>query len=171
VTQTSTQSSGSNVDIYITGGLGISGFESTTISDQALPGVGWGVAVGGKGKLLGFELGLDGGGFTFDEESNQTDLAYFGLYGDLRLQPSFGILEPFVSAGLAGYSLQDGVLQEASGGAAFRLGLGANIRFDDFAIGGKYLYTGMAFADDSGIYGGDFSAKSESVTANVTFYF
>lgn len=155
----------------MTGGLGSSGFSSTTISDEALPGAGYNVAFGGKGEYIGFEFGFDGGGYTFDEASGQTDLAYMGLYGDLKLQPSLSIFEPFAFIGLGGYSLHDGVLNEVSGGASLRAGFGANIRLDDIAFGVKYLHQGMSFADDSGSYGGDFTAESESVTANLTVYF
>lgn len=166
-------SSDSNVDVYITGGVGTSGFASNTITDDALPGVGWNVAVGGKGKYLGLEIGLDGGGYTFDPEgANTTDLALFGLYGDLKLQPTIaGFFEPFVYAGLGGYVLGDGILDEASSGGAFRLGMGANLRFDDIAIGAKYAWQTMGFTDDSGSYGGDFTGQSETLGLNLSIYF
>lgn len=169
----SASSSNSNVDVYITGGVGTSGFASTTITDDALPGIGWNVAVGGKGKYLGLEIGLDGGGYTFDPEgANTTDLALFGLYGDLKLQPTIaGFFEPYVYAGLGGYVLGDGILDEASSGGAFRLGLGANLRFDDIAIGAKYAWQTMGFTDDSGSYGGDFTGESETLGLNLSIYF
>lgn len=166
-------SSQSDIDVYITGGVGSSGFASTTITDEALPGIGWNVAVGGKGKYLGLEIGLDGGGYTFDPEgANTTDMGLFGLYGDLKLQPTIaGFFEPYVYGGVGGYVLGDGILNESSSGAALRLGLGVNLRFDDIAIGGKYAWQTMGFTDDSGSYGGDFTAQSETVGINLSIYF
>lgn len=167
------RSGGSSTDIYITGGVGVSGFASKTISDEALPGVGWNVAVGGKGKYLGLEIGLDGGGYTFDPNGeNSTDLAFYGIYGDLKLQPTIaGFFEPYVYAGVGGYVLGDAILDEASSGGALRLGLGANLRFDDIAIGGKYAWQTMQFADDSGSYGGDFGGQAETISLNLSIYF
>lgn len=167
------KSSGSKVDVYITGGVGTSGFASTTITDEALPGIGWNVAVGGKGEYLGFEVGLDGGGYTFDPQGeNSTDMSLFGLYGDLKLQPTLAdFLEPYVYAGVGGYVLGDGILDESSSGGALRLGLGVNLRFGDFAIGGKYAWQSMAFTDDSGSYGGDFGAQTETIGINLSLYF
>ncbi len=167
------RSGGSSTDIYITGGVGISGFASQTISDEALPGVGWNVAVGGKGKYIGLEIGLDGGGYTFDPNGeNSTDLAFYGIYGDLKLQPTIaGFFEPYVYAGVGGYVLGDAILDEASSGGALRLGLGANLRFDDIAIGGKYAWQTMQFADDSGSYGGDFGGQAETISLNLSIYF
>ncbi|QED28187.1 porin family protein [Microvenator marinus] len=169
----STANTGSNIDVYVTGGIGVSGFSSNTISDDALPGIGWNVALGGKGEYLGMELGLDGGGYTFDPEgTNETELGLFGLYFDLKLQPTIAqIFEPYVFAGVGGYVLSDAILVENTGGGAYRLGLGANLRFDSLAIGGKYLYQGFGFTDDSGLYGGDFGGASETVSLGLTIYF
>lgn len=163
----------SNIDVFINGGVGISGFASNTITDDALPGIGWNFAIGGKGEYIGMEFGLDGGGYTFDPQgTNETELGLFGLYFDLKLQPTIaGFFEPYVFAGLGGYVLSDAILVENTSGGAYRLGLGANLRFENVAIGGKYLYQGFGFADDSGIYGGDFSGNSETVSLGLTFYF
>ncbi len=163
----------SNIDVFINGGVGISGFASNTITDDALPGIGWNFAIGGKGEYIGMEFGLDGGGYTFDPQgTNETELGLFGLYFDLKLQPTIaGFFEPYVFAGVGGYVLSDAILVENTSGGAYRLGLGANLRFDNVAVGGKYLYQGFGFADDSGIYGGDFSGNSETVSLGLTFYF
>lgn len=165
------RSSGSSIEAYITGGLGYSGFAAPTITDDALPGAGYNVALGIKGDYIGFEFGFNGSGHTFNPEAATTDLAVFGLSGDLKLQPSFAFFEPYALAGIGGYSLQDGVIDEASGGAALRLGVGADFRFDDAAIGVRYLHSTYGFADDSGIYGGDFGANSETLGVNLSFYF
>jgi len=163
----------SSIDVYINGGVGISGFASNTISDDALPGIGWNVAIGGKGEYLGMEFGLDGGGYTFDPQgTNETQLGLFGVYFDLKLQPTIAnIFEPYIFAGLGGYVLSDAILVENTGGGAYRLGLGANLRFDSIAVGGKYLYQGFGFTDDTGIYGGDFGGASETVSLGLTIYF
>ncbi len=165
------KSGGSGIDIFVTGGLGTSGLAVNAIADDSLPGIGWNVGVGGKGEYLGLEIGLDGGGYSLDPDVGGTDIAYLGLYADLKLQPTFSIFEPFAYLGLGAYSLQDGVLNEATGGAGWRAGFGANLRFDDFAVGGKYAYTGMAFSDEEALYGGDFSAQAETVSINLTIYF
>jgi hypothetical protein len=161
----------SSIEAYITGGLGYSGFDASAITDEALPGVGYNIALGVKGEYIGFEFGFNGSGHTFDPEAGSTDLAVLGLSGDLKLQPSFGFFEPYAFAGLGGYSLQDGVINEASAGAAIRLGLGADFRFDDAALGVRYLHSQFGFTDDSGIYGGDFGASSETLGINLSFYF
>lgn len=170
-THASSSSSGSSIEAYITGGLGYSGFAAPTITDDALPGAGYNVALGLKGDYLGFEFGFNGSGHTFDPEAATTDLAVFGLSGDLKLQPSIAFFEPYVLVGMGGYSLQDGVINEASGGIALRLGAGADFRFDDAALGVRYLHSTYGFADDSGIYGGDFGASSETLGINLSFYF
>lgn len=172
-TSSSSNSSGSksNIDAYITGGIGTSGFDSQRISDLALPGLGYNIAVGAKGKYLGFEFGLDGGGYTFDPDEGGTDMSYFGLFGDLKLQPTLDIFEPFIFAGVGGYLLGDGIVNETSEGAAFRAGVGANLRIDDFAVGLKYTWATFSFTDSSGIYGGDFGAQTETVGVNLSLYF
>lgn len=167
----STASSSSNIEAYLTGGLGYSGFAAPTITDEALPGAGYNLALGIKGKYLGVEFGFNGSGHTFDPEAATTDLAVFGLSADLKIQPSFAFFEPYILGGIGGYSLQDGVINEASAGAALRLGAGADFRFDDAAIGVRYLHSQYGFADDSGIYGGDFGASSETLGVNLSFYF
>lgn len=169
----SSNSSGSksNIDAYITAGIGTSGFDSQRISDLALPGLGYNIAVGAKGKYLGFEFGLDGGGYTFDPDEGGTDMSYFGLFGDLKLQPTLDIFEPFIFAGVGGYLLGDGIVNETSEGAAFRAGVGANLRIDDFAVGLKYTWATFSFTDSSGIYGGDFGAQTETVGVNLSLYF
>ena len=169
-TRTSSKSK-SNIDVYFTGGLGTSGFSSTTISDEALPGLGYNLGLGVKGKLLGVELGFDGGGYTFDPEAGGTDLAYSGLFADLKLQPALDIFEPFAFVGVGGYLLADDILKENTEGGALRAGVGANIRIDDFAIGARYTYMAFSFRDDTGVYGGDFGGASESVGINLSVYF
>ncbi len=161
----------SSIEAYLTGGLGYSGFAAPTITDEALPGAGYNLALGVKGEYIGFEFGFNGSGHTFDPAAGTTDLAVLGLSADLKVQPSFGPFEPYALAGVGGYSLQDGVVNEASGGGAIRLGLGADFRFDDAALGVRYLHSTYGFADDSGIYGGDFGATSETLGVNLSVYF
>lgn len=167
----SSSKSKSNIDVYLTGGLGTSGFSSTTISDEALPGLGYNIALGLKGKWIGAELGFDGGGYTFDPEEGGTDLAYSGLFADLKLQPTLDIFEPYAFVGVGGYLLADDIVKENTSGGALRAGVGANLRIDDFGIGVKYTYMAFSFRDDSGIYGGDFGGQSESVGVNLSLYF
>lgn len=156
---------------YITGGLGISGFASDAIVDGALPGLGYNVAVGAKGKLFGGELGLNGGGYTFDPGSASADIGLIGISGDFKVQPSISFFEPYVAIGVGGYALQDGVIDETSAGVGLRLGAGADFRFDAVALRISYLYGAYGMGNDSDAYGGDFGAKTETLGANLIVYF
>lgn len=159
------------IDPYVTGGLGISGFAADAIVDKALPGIGYNLAVGAKGKLLGAELGLNGGGYTLDPGNASTDIGLIGLSGDLKVQPSIGIFEPFAYLGVGGYALHDGVINEASGGIGVRAGLGADFRFDKVALRAQYQFGLYGMGNESGAYGGDFGAKTETLGASLVVYF
>ncbi|MFU8806922.1 MAG: hypothetical protein ACNA8W_24150, partial [Bradymonadaceae bacterium] len=110
------------------------------------------------------------GGYKFDPAARGIDLSVMGLSGDLKLQPSIGFFEPFIFAGLGGYLFQDGIMQESALGGALRMGLGADLRFDNIAIGARYLYSMYGFSNQAGLYQG-LAAQTESVGLNVSFYF
>lgn len=171
-TTTTYETSAPSAEAYLTGGLGLSGFASNAIVDGALPGLGYNVALGVKGGLLGGELGLNGGAFTFTPGDLPTDLGVFGMSLDFKVQPSFGIFEPFVSAGIGIYGLADGVISERSVGAGFRLGAGADLRFDNVALRLGYHFNGYLFDNAYDAYGpGSFTARTEALTANLVVYF
>lgn len=162
--------SSSPLDGYLTLGLGMGGFDANQISDSALPGNEFNLGLGVRGELLGFELGFHAGGYTFDPNVSGTDIAVMGLSGDLKLQPSLGIFEPYVMAGLGGYHFQDAFLQETAVGGAVRLGGGLDLRFNSFGVGLRYLYNVYGFGNDLSFSEG-LSARSESLGLNASFYF
>lgn len=137
-----------------------------------MPGIGWNVAAGAKGKLFGLELSLNGGGYTLEPGSIPTDIGLWGLSGDFRFQPKFGIVEPFATVGLGGYMLHDAVIREVSGGLGVRAGVGADLRFDAVAIRLGYQFGLHAFESDDDAYGpGAFGARTEALSAGLVVYF
>lgn len=171
-TTTASASSGSYAEGYITGGLGLSGFASNAIVDGALPGLGYNVAIGVKGGLLAGELGFNGGAFTFTPGDLPTDLGVFGMSLDFRVQPSFSFFEPYLMAGIGVYGLADAVISERSAGGGFRLGAGADLRFDNFAVRLGYQFGGYLFDNAYDAYGdGGFTARTEALSANLVVYF
>lgn len=161
----------STVEAYMTGGLGISGFASKQIVDGALPGAGYNLAIGAKGGIFGAELGINGGGYTFEPGSGSTDIGIVGLAGDLKLQPSFGFFEPYVKAGLGAYALADGIVEETATGVGLRLGAGADFRFRKWAFRLSYDHGSYGLQDTNGGLGGDVGARTESLGAALVFYF
>lgn len=160
------------IEPYVTGGLGISGLAADAIVDGALPGVGYNLAVGAKGKLFGAEFGVNGGGYTLTPGDFSTDLGIIGLSGDLKLQPSIAFFEPYLAVGVGGYALQDAVIAETSGGVGVRLGAGADFRFDNIALRAGYQFGGYGFGNESGAYGAQsIGAKSETLSASLVVYF
>lgn len=160
-----------SVEAYVTGGLGISGFASNEITDLALPGAGYNLAVGAKGGFFGGEIGLNGGGYTFEPGSGSADIALVGLSGDLKLQPSIGFFEPYVAAGLGGYAMNDAVIEESATGMGLRLGAGADFRFGQVALRVNYQHNFYGMQDVNGGYDGDLSARTETLGANLVVYF
>ncbi|TXC75880.1 porin family protein [Bradymonadales bacterium TMQ1] len=162
--------SASPLDGYLTLGLGVGGFDANQLSESALPGNEFNLGLGVRGELLGFELGFHAGGYSFDPGVSGTNIAVMGLSGDLKLQPSLGIFEPYVMAGLGGYHYQDAILQETALGGAVRLGGGLDLRFNSFGLGLRYLYNVYGFGNDLSFSDG-LSARSESLGLNASFYF
>ncbi len=162
----------STVDAYFTLGLGMSGFAASQIADGALAGMDWNLGLGVKGSLFGGELGVHGGAYSLGSEPGQDsniDFTIVGVSLDLKLQPAFSFFEPYALIGFGGYGFQDGEMQETAGGGAIRLGAGADFRFNDFAIGARYLYTAYALSNNSSYR--DLSVQTESVGINASFYF
>ena len=155
----------------MTGGLGISGFAAEEITDLALPGAAYNIALGAKSGFFGGELGLNGGGYTFDPESASADIAMVGFSGDLKLQPSIGFFEPYVSGGVGGYALSDAIISEGARGAGLRLGFGADFRFQQVALRLNYQHGSYGLQDINGQYGGNLAARTETVGANLVVYF
>lgn len=166
----SSSSSGPDVDTYLTIGLGLSGFASRQITDLALPGSEFNLGLGVSGEVLGFELGFNGGGYTFNPDQSGLDIAVMGISGDFKVQPSVAIFEPYILAGVGGYHFQDAYLNEVALGGSFRVGAGLDLRFDRLALSMRYLrnYYGLA---NSHSFSGGLRAQTESLGANFTVYF
>ncbi len=159
------------VEAYVTGGLGVSGFASNEITDLPLPGFGYNLAVGAKGKLFGGELGLNGGGYTFDPSNAAADIATIGLSADLKLQPAFGFFEPFIAVGLGGYALNDAIIDETATGLGLRLGAGADFRYENFAFRLAYNHGSYGLHDTNGMYDGELGARTETISGAFVVYF
>lgn len=155
---------------FLTFGVGMGAFASNEIVDGALPGTHLNVALGAKGRVWGMELGFNGAGYKFDPDLQGVDLSVMGLSGDLKFQPSFGVIEPFALVGLGGYVFQDAIMQEMALGGAFRMGFGLDLRFASFALGGRYLYSVHGFSNEAGLYQ-NLAAQTEALSLNMTFYF
>ena len=151
-------------------GIGLSGFAAPQITDTALPGSEFNLGMGVAGELLGFELGFHGGGYTFTPDVSGLDIAMMGMSGDLRIQPSFGIIEPFLFTGLGGYHFQDAYLNETAIGGAFRAGAGVDLRIDKFALSLRYLRNFYGFVNSMSFQDG-LGAQTESLGVNFTIYF
>lgn len=160
----------SPLDGYLTVGLGVGGFDANQLFTSALPGNEFNLGLGFRGKVLGFELGFHGGGYTLNPDVSGTDIAVMGLSTDLKLQPRLGIFEPYAMVGVGGYHFQDAHLQETAAGGALRLGGGLDLRFNSFGLGLRYLYNVYGFGNDLSFSDG-LSARSESLGLNATFYF
>ena len=158
------------MDGYIRGGIGIQALAAPAIADEALPGIGYEVAIGAKGKLFGAELGLNGGGYTLDSDAEGSELQTLGLSLDFKIQPKIKMFEPFAMIGVGGYYLGDKVLDEAAGAGALRLGFGADIRFDNIAVGARYIWSAYEFTNDQSYVDG-VGANTEMIGANLAFYF
>ena len=159
-------SGGSSAEFYINGGLGMSSLRISEVSELPLNATNYRVAIGVKGDLVGLEFGVDGGNFKFDDG---TSLNMIGVNVDAKLQPSFGILEPYIFVGVGGYNLYDEVLEEDAGSGAFRAGLGADVRINNVGFGAKYTWSGYSFENDQSYQA--ISATSSIISANLSFYF
>lgn len=154
--------------------MGLSGMAATQVADQALPGLDFNVGVGGKKGLVATEVNFGMAGYRLDgaDAINTADLTVFSVAGDLKLQPSLAFFEPYVSAGLGGHVYTDHIIDESAAGASLRLGAGADLRFDNVAVGVQYQRQYMGLVGDSRVYNnGAMGATTESIGAGLKIYF
>lgn len=161
-------------ELYITGGVGLSGLAANQIADGALPGLDFNVGIGSKRRLIAGELGFGLSGYRFDPDQaeNTADLTLVSVTGDLKLQPKLAFIEPYVSAGLGGHVLNDHIIAEGAAGASLRLGAGVDLRFDNVAVSAQYQRNFMGLVGDDLIYeDGALSATTETLSAGLKIYF
>ncbi|MFP4600864.1 MAG: hypothetical protein ACLFVJ_21620, partial [Persicimonas sp.] len=165
------RSSSPVADPYVTLGVGVNGLEATDIGTETTTGTDFNLGVGSKGPLFSGEVGIHGGSY---EPATDRDMSLFGLSGDFRLQPRFGKFEPYGLIGVGGHGLSDADAEFNAIGASLRLGLGADVRFDNLGVSARYLHSRYAFDDSGNNRTGDeggFNATSDQFGVNVQFYF
>ena len=165
--------SDSGVDGYIVASVGVSALDmpDTVVEGAALPGIDYQIGVGGKSGWLAAELGFNLGGYRLDPASPESNFTMVGLTADVKLQPSFGFVEPYVMAGLGGHMLTDHDNNSDSAGASLRLGGGVDFRIQNVALSAQYLRTGYGLANDGGYDVEEVSAVSETIGLGLKFYF
>ena len=157
-------------EFFVMGNLGLSGLSAPALVDEALPGVDFNVVLGGRGELLGVDLGFNIGGYRLDPAgpANQADFSKVGMTLDLKLQPSLSIFEPYVLVGGGIYTLNDELQNLSSGGAGLRLGAGVDLRIhDSVGLGVGYTYETIGFTDEVESFG----AQTETISAGLKIYF
>lgn len=113
------------------------------------------------------ELGLNGGGYNYNPDVIGLNMWTMGMSADFKVQPRLGMIEPYAIAGAGGYALVDNIGNNDGVGASLRLGLGADLRINNFALSARYLHSRYAF--DGGPVDG--SSVSNSLGLNFSFYF
>ena len=173
--QTARRSASLGPEIYVTGGMGVSGFHAPQIIEGgSLPGLGFNIGVGAKGSLLAGEVGFDLSGWRLDPNQavNSVDMTATGMTFDLKLQPSLWIFEPFVMGGVGMYGFTDHPIDASAAGGSLRLGAGMDVRFGALAVSAQYLYSTMGFVGDAELYkGGTFGAETEALSLGLKVYF
>lgn len=156
---------------YLTFGLGVGGFASDQAAPQPVTGGSVNVALGARAKFLAAELGLGVDGYSLDSAQSNGRLSLISTSFDLKLQPSLAFIEPYALVGAGASIFNDHIINEAAVGASLRLGGGLDLRFSDVAVGVRYLYAMHGFSDGAA-YGRDrLSARSETISLGMTFYF
>ena len=157
---------------YLSVSGGMSAMAADQIATQALPGWGFDVGLGARSGWLAGELGFNMGGYRLDPAQAQSDMLLLGFNADLKLQPSFHVLEPYAMVGVGGNIFSDSVANASATGGALRLGAGLDIRLDDIALSFQYLRTQNALLGDAGLYtDGMLSAQTETIGVGLKFYF
>ena len=161
------------VDGYLTASVAAAALEVPEVFNGTLPGIDYQVGVGGKSGWLAAELGFNMGGYRLNPAASESDLTLLGLTADVKLQPSFGFVEPYVMAGVGGHVLTDHPEDTSSSGASLRLGGGIDFRIENVALSAQYLRTGYGLANDGGwdTTDGEVGATTESVGLGLKFYF
>lgn len=126
-----------------------------------------------RGDLVGVEFGAGGARYGLTSEFTGHHATMMTMSTDMKLQPSLGMLEPYVLGGLGGHVMfagNDEPATDAAVGGSLRLGLGVDFRFDNFALSARYLHSRYGFLQvpDTAVPPG---AASDSLGVNATFYF
>ena len=163
-------------DFFIAGNLGVSSLQANELATDTLPGTDFNLKVGGKGEILGLDVGFNVAGYRFDGEENSSsaDLVKTGLFVDLKLQPTLSIFEPYVSVGGGLYSLNDPSMDITSTGGGLRFGAGMNLRIhDSIGLEAGYLFENVGYTDtvDSGTGRNSFGTQSSTLSAGLKIYF
>lgn len=156
---------------YLTAGLGVSGIAAPQVSNDVLAGSDFNVGLGGRSGWLAAELGFTMGGYNRTAAS-ESDVTTLGLTADLKLQPSFGILEPYASVGVGGHVLNDHLSNGSATGGSLRLGGGLDVRIQNIAISAQYMHMEYALVNNCQRACNDTQgAASDSVGLGLKFYF
>ncbi len=157
---------------YVTGGFGLSGFASSQVASDALPGYGFNLGIGAKSGWVGGEVGFNMNGYRLDPAASASDMTMIGLAVDLKLQPSLSFIEPFLMVGVGGQVFSDYVINESAVGGQGRIGAGVDLRFDQLALTLQYLYTSDGLLGNEAIYqDGMLRSNTETVSVGLKLYF
>ena len=161
-------------EIYLTGGVGLSGLAAPQVASGPLPGLDFSLGVGAKRRLLVGEVGLGLTGYRLDPQMaiNTADMTLASVTGDVKLQPKLAFIEPYISAGLGAHMFNDHIIDESAAGASFRLGAGVDLRFDTVALSAQYQRNFMSLLGDAQIYeDGSLGATTETLGLGLKIYF
>ncbi len=170
-------SGSSSVEEYWTLGAGISAMEMNQAPRPTGSGFDANIGIGARGSTGGVEVGLGYGHYEFTDLDDNPRSRMLGTNLDLRLQPSVGSFEPYGLVGVGGHVMNNDLIEadalgsNALWGASFRLGFGADFRFqNDLALRASYLRGWYAFESD-GIAGPSPQPTTESLGLSMLFYF
>jgi hypothetical protein len=157
-------------DPYITLGVGLAGLNAGELVGNTISGTDFNLGLGVKGSLISGEFGAHYGGYA--PEDSEREISLFGASIDMRLQPRLGIFEPYALIGAGLHGLSDSSTEFSSTGASLRLGLGADIRLDEYGISARYLHSIYAFDDPNFVYvDGELNATNDQFGVNLLMYF
>ena len=174
VTRSGSQIGGDGLGLqpYLMGSVGVSGMVADQIADLPLPGIDYNLGLGMKSGMLAAELGFNMAGYRLDPAAEASNFTLYGLTADAKLQPSLGMFEPYIAAGLGGHAFQDHILGAGAVGGSLRLGAGADLRFGDVALNLGYTYSHYVLdGGNSGPYDDLLSAQIETVGLGLKLYF
>lgn len=156
----------SSMTAALRGGIGTGSLLIPRVASDTMGSMNLFAEIGVKGKLFGFDFGVNGGNYFFEDENA---LRIWGLNMGLRLQPKFGIVEPFATIGTGFYWLDDSKLNEIALSGALNVGVGAEIHINDVALGLKYQWSRYSFSNDESYDG--ILATNNSIMGTVSLFF
>ncbi len=157
---------------YLTAGLGASGILAPQVNESVLSGSDFNVGLGGRSGWVAAELGFTMGGYQRAQQAGESDVTTLGLTADLKLQPTFSIIEPYASVGVGGHVLNDHFKNNSATGGSLRLGAGVDVRIQNVAISAQYMHMQYNLLDNGTQYeGGSLGAASDTIGLGLKFYF